>query len=143
MSKLLWEAYPDGCLAMCGVSTVGGWGYTTTGWIAPINAHLTWAESFISQLDAKSNGDKLPLLDPENDPATWACAKKEMAEALGWPSYINIGWWKMRQGFWQLHGSCSDETRQEDGKYSSKRFHGIETDDPIKAFLKARASLRI
>jgi len=154
--KLLWKAWPCGYLARGGLETVGGWSclcpenpvlwslgvdepafHVWNGTIYhPFRCEKRWAKERIKF------GDLLPNVDPK-DVATWACCLADLAQALDWPHYQNVGWWKLRAGWWHLHGSCCDETRQEEGKFHSKSFRDLpETEDPALALVLARIQIR-
>jgi len=103
---LLWQAYPDGYLAMRGVTTLGGWicldvmphppadsnpGYWHKRWYANNkSAHIavgwggitfTFDDMNEQRIDeAQACGDLLPHPDP-TDPATWACLLADLAVA--------------------------------------------------------------
>lgn len=75
--KLLWAAYPDGYLAMRGVSTVGGYLFEGTKL-----EDVTWYDERDDDRNAsleaaRAKGDLLPNLDPA-DTATWGCALHEL-----------------------------------------------------------------
>lgn len=98
--ELLWKAWPEGYLAQRGVKTVGDWqcvgaGEWGSNWIHvgtggglfPLHA-----PGFPDFEQARTTGHLLPNLVPETDLATWACAKQDLAAALGWPFDGDLTW---------------------------------------------------
>jgi len=103
--ELLWEAYPEGYLAMRGVSTVANWtcihaneplsrwAYGQWGSERPREfnidsdikktVHLAFglAENDVRTLLLEGGG-LLPNVDP-SDPATWSCLLVDLAKAIG------------------------------------------------------------
>lgn len=117
----LWQAWPDGYLAMRGVSTVGGWlclegvrtgdeqqGEELVTFHSPDSQpipHLVWKRggggagsiwgNTDSQFDAlRTTGHLLPNVDPAHV-ATWACLLADLAQALDWsltPLVFHSNW---------------------------------------------------
>lgn len=136
--ELLWAAYPDGYLAMRGVDTVGGWQcvqdnrVVPSRWVrAPGIAYHVQHESDPEVRCARDAGDLLPNLDPIGDPATWACALRDLAEAM-WPgeNHVNASL-RRYKGQW-LFGIVGT---------SRNVIIRVDTDDPAEALALARASL--
>ncbi len=133
---LLRKAWPEGFLAMQGVSTVGGWIFVNICW-----ANLGDGQSFTSRHDqaAVSAGDLLPNVDPA-DTATWACLLRDLADAAG-SSSLNLVWMRKDRAhypeghrvMWIL------KNEREDGCI---RCFYIDTDDPAEALVLARIQLR-
>ena len=144
--ELLWAAYPDGYLAMRGVSTVGGWhcvgdqthhcdSFGGMWWVKALAAGPGSID------DAWRAGDLLPYLDPENDPATWACAKLDLAlEEDPWPGFslatASSHWYRLDSTAWRLEAYLGD-------KHVGRIYADIDTDDPATALAMARAQLRV
>lgn len=153
--NFLKKAYPDGYLNMKGASTIDGWICQGDGvWLEYGSAcsyasiaviPFEWRASENSQMgpeDTRINleqGCFLPNLDPENDPATWICAKKEFAQALG-PQFnatalswekdrYDRGWWLCRSDIWAVTKATS-------------AYFDVSEEDPVTAFLKARIMYR-
>lgn len=92
--ELLWKAWPDGYLAMRGVSTVDGWlcSGEARWWHPDHSAEIVvdpMGLTFVlnaGDLDhavcrkLHANGGLLPNVDP-TDPATWACLLLDLARA--------------------------------------------------------------
>ena len=112
--ELLWEAWPEGYLAIQGVSTVGGWQYLGESpggqrWFRNkpglhlLRAHKENGEYpahwpggwFATDLRVPEkphkSGDLLPNVDP-TDVATWACLLQDLAEAAGLAVVKNLTW---------------------------------------------------
>ena len=139
--KLLLKAYPDGCLAYRGVSTIEGW--LCCGTSGPQDRVSMWVldadwdeEPEVEQIirgatDIEKLGTMLlPALDP-TDRATWGYALADLALALGWKSTEAWGWehWP-DDGVWVLHGP--DEKRH---------AFTVDTDDDAVALVMARIEL--
>ena len=116
--ELLWNAYPDGYLAMKGVSTVEGYvvreSQSTPGaffWCRDAIFDLTPEHPRHAWVEARDWGDLLPDLDPEGDPATWACALRDLALAVNWTAeQPNLAWFLSPPtvhgaGIWTLHAT--------------------------------------
>lgn len=134
---LLREAWPDGFLAMRGVGTVEGWSFVRANpdgisWRV-LSPHDTihalyprriqhvrrtgealecWSDNEIEV--ACAAGSLIPNLDPHNDPATWACAKRDLAQAAA-PTLVGAeltwfcderGWWLLGRGFTRAVCPC-------------------------------------
>lgn len=141
--ELLWKAWPDGCLAMRGASTVGGWicmgeGNEGLKWShsdprVRADPPPQWARCFDGERTA---GDLLPNVDPA-DTATWACLLQELVQAIGVPPEDRthaFGYqWSHDQGagMWTL--DC--------GWQSGLSFE-LDTDDPSEALVRARIQVR-
>ena len=172
--ELLWKAYPDGYLAMKGVSTVGGWVCIRTptdclyanpkNWThwapKPVFAAGQWEASSTRRLEGdkgmesvRAGGDLLPNLDPENDPATWACALRDLALAVGGmglgldPTRYDATWnvddprhrWPSQKSGWVL--SC--QHREASAFHRKRHFSfAFTVVDPATALAMARAQLR-
>ena len=156
--ELLWKAYPDGYLAMRGVTTVGGWICLGKDfyWVAPPGADVgnrdehrhSYRCVLQSSLtfDRAEPGDLLPNVDP-TDHATWACLLADLIEAAGLPSEQNgVAWrpvWKWTSDYptdkvlvhWQLLVWL-------DGDEAVRTFRDITTRDPALALVLARIQLR-
>ena len=90
-------------------------------------------------LRAVDRGDLLPILDPENDPATWACALRDLALAEApWPGFsaktATLHWYRMDPTAWRFEAHLDDK--------HIGRIWDIVIDDPAIALAMARAQLR-
>lgn len=152
--ELLREAYPDGYLAMRGVLTVGEWQCVgdhaeTPTWLAsggPRSAlDMDWPtgeHTLFPDVGRRSPalqralvaGDLLPNLDPENDPATWACVKRDLADAAGLDGQGEVTF-SGRDGRWAL----SVINRYNGGQ--TLNFE-VDTDDAATALVVIRTRLR-
>ena len=104
--ELLQEAIPTGFVQGMGVETLGLWICLGNLWMAPGRSAFCsvdpeeWDEEFAELVGA---GDLLPAPDWRKE-ATWQHLKRSLAEALGWPHYLNLSWWELWPGGWCLHG---------------------------------------
>lgn len=138
--KFLRLAYPEGYLPMKGVSTVDGWHISNTWtrvlvgdtpgcrWIPP-------SKGDGMLLLAMERGGLLPVLDPEEDPATWACALRDLAnsgEKELMFSHLEPGglmWFKGPHDNWNLV----------DKKNIRHIYFSIDADEPKLALVMAKA----
>ena len=162
---LLWQAYPDGYLAMHGVLTVGGWTCIATRSTMAVFRQLNDpSEVWVSDADSASmslvrHGDLLPLPDPI-DPATWACLLADLTIAPGYSRGVGPillrgygfewrrDWWS---GIWTLLILVNPGRKvppelvghgRERGARHAGRSFSVDTDDPAEALVRARAQLR-
>lgn len=83
--KLLWRAWPSGCLSTRGVTSVAGflaWGQGY--WNNPVGFEEDDNPEFFGTVEPSkilASGRLLPNVDCR-DPATWACLLVDLAEAL-------------------------------------------------------------
>jgi hypothetical protein len=112
---LLWKAWPDGFLDARGVRTVGGWERNALGWMAPedrVHQHVAQVYTTGDLVEALKAGDLFPHMDP-TDPATWACALRDLADAcagtdtrtgMGKHGCVSFAWVQDLTGSWRLYG---------------------------------------
>jgi len=86
--ELLWRAYPDGYLAMRGVSSVEGWlcsgsNEKASHWLNKVYTHETILHEGGPYHQSRDQGDLLPNVDPA-DAATWACLLQDLSSAVTW-----------------------------------------------------------
>ena len=186
--ELLWKAWPDGYLAMRGMLTVGGWhcvarreheslwtllrsegGMTTVYGLPcggpPYERRSCWRPEMDDFRLCAELGDLLPQVDPQVDPATWACCKLDLARAAGvapGPRLASLGRipteisWIRDDGGWWLSALTWRGRDQEpatvlpgvflggDGggtwtlARENIRFRDLGTDDPALALVLAR-----
>ena len=154
---LLKRAYPSRFLPRRGVLCLEGWTVDATDSFATFSlgfdsptftidlAKMKIAEVYrIDRQHASKiwrRGDLLPKPDVR-DRATWACMLDDLAQTLGWKEYANLGWWKMRPGYWHIHGCPTSEIEQEEGDFCSVSFT-IEDDTvgPEEALLRLKIRL--
>lgn len=159
--ELLWEAWPDGHLAMRGVSTVGSYVVRESqsmpgrfswcrdgiyavrpedprhgGWTRrPDGTRVPSSRRAQRWVEARDRGDLLPNLDPENDPATWACALRDLADAAGVEHGI------YGTGFlWSHNAEAGAWTLDYNGESGVSFF--IDSDDPATALATALTRAR-
>jgi len=137
--KNLWKAYPDGYLGMRGVTTIGEWHISETWervlkedppgcrWIPPKGCSIEFEQ-------AMSSGDLLPNLDPESDPASWACALVDLYQTC-WPRKKPRTplWEKDERGWFLIDPSMPTK--------AVSAFFNITADDPAAALVLAKISL--
>lgn len=152
--ELLWQAYPNGFLAMRGVSTLGGYLYWANEyWITDPGVLGTpghskaemWGICDPATCEPLKLGHLLPDVDPRQV-ATWACAKSDLAVTAG---VID----REDPGTPEVAFSCASQFGEAGGNwylidYQGARvgkactFHGLNTEDPALALVLARISLR-
>lgn len=167
---LLRKAYPDGYLAMRGVSTVGGYIYTGSSWHRPGGFEPVPVDSprfgcydngplrktcscwdcrqRFSDTDPEIEraivlGRMLPNLDPTGDPATWECAKRDLA-TIPTPGSVSPPPYALDVSAGLLWCSCGErhDCWQLIGRYNKRiSYHGLGTEGPVTALLLARARL--
>lgn len=124
-TDLLWKAYPDGYLAIRGVSTVRKWTCLGSSPVAaiefvsdrredgtdqgPVHKFIGFDEagqplgdSTAAAEELHRRGVFLPNVDP-TDAATWACLLKDLAEAAEITERTNLTWRRFG-GKWVLGG---------------------------------------
>lgn len=149
--NLLWQAFPDGYLAMRGVTTVGGWtcwrtaehdGKTVVatfirnkvfGEVNCFGGFVTWNNKPADLPDTPvSSGDLLPNVDPA-DTATWACLLAELGRVAGLQEWRTLDFYrdgtKHRWMLWAFRPGSSE----------TRAFVGLlfDTDDPALALVRA------
>ncbi len=137
--KLLWKAWPDGALAMLGVSTVAGWLWDGFRWRrCSKNAVGSYLRQGTPEPGELRSGDLLPNVDP-TDVATWACLLDDLARAsarLGSAERYDRTWSNTDEGwrlFWQ---------HRENSNITGTAFYLIDTDDAAEALVRARIQVR-
>jgi hypothetical protein len=171
---LLRAAYPEGYLAQEGAKTLRGWRCSDpkppahflmeTMFLPPGACWLTRdTHTFTTSLQGWSPADmETGLLPDLTDPATWALALLDLANALEWKEPCNLTWRcaQKKDGLftWAITSHPSDMTAiltrflsacfTADDKglkalqdVESCRGFDLGTDDPLDALLAARASL--
>jgi len=160
--ELLQAAFPLGYLAMAGVTTRSGWvclgaqGARATFLDVDAQALITTTGSgttvISSALGAKRGarllleGFFLPQLDPARDPATWACAKRHLAE-LVWGAekaaqLTETEWTHTHPGGSWILGVCDASGYLARGRSLGRKFPDIDTEDPAEAICHAIVSLQ-
>ncbi len=138
---LLRRAWPDGFLAMCGVSTTRGWLYDGFRWRKKsTSAQGAYLRQTAPEPGEIRSGDLLPNVDPA-DTATWASLLRDLAEAAGRGSEKSLAFARSEKGLWGLYrvfdiygdGVAADWIQL---------FSGVDTENPTEALVRARIQLR-
>ena len=168
----LWQAWPDGYLAMRGLMSLAGWqclGVTGAesmwfpllrkgsgpiiglpGGGPPYEKRAFWREGMDTFRAAADLGDMLPAVSI-HDTATWACILKDLADAadLTKPSTRIISGLPYSGVSWvrELNGiwylsTWTNDIRDRDAGATRMHSFNIHTNDPAEAAVLARIQLR-
>jgi len=147
-TQLLQRAFPQGFLPMVGASTTLHFTCTHA-----VEDHIVWFHTTTGDTFKYWQGQwygtppyegLLPNLDPEGDPATWACAKRHLFDLL-WPGegdgvLYEITWTRIE--FVNHIAWVLDADAPVTGLSVSMNFRVGDTIDPAEALCHALASLR-